>query len=234
MQSFRRYLSEQAVVPPNLLKCFFLAGGPGSGKSSAGYDAFSVANHGEQSVSAFGLMYTASDIEFEKLMWKHDINPKDIGALEETDPRLFSFIVNTLRPEAKRITDAQRALYMSKRLGIVFDGTGRDYEEKAEQKAYAESIGYDTWMIYAQTSLEEALARNERRERTLPADMVIQTWMDAEANRPKYQTLFGASYFEVEKGNTVVTGIKRFIAHALRMPVQNPIGRMWLDELRAK
>jgi len=178
-------------------------------------------------------MYTASDVAFERLLYANDIDPRDLDTLEQTDAARHRFAFNTLRAEAKRLTDEQRNLYMSKRLGMVWDGTGADYAEKEQQKAQVESLGYDAFLIYAQTSLQDTLARNEKRDRTLPEDMVIAMWSACEANRPKYQALFGSNYYEVEKGNTTVSGIKHFVAHTLHKPVVNPIGRAWLQQLRA-
>ena len=51
---------------------------------------------------------------------------------------------------------------------MVIDGTGRDYDKIANQKAILQQLGYDCYMIFVNTSLEVALERNKRRERSVP------------------------------------------------------------------
>ena len=49
------------------------------------------------------------------------------------------------------------------RLGMVIDGTGRDYDKIANQKALLQQLGYDCYMIFVNTSLDVALERNAKR-----------------------------------------------------------------------
>ena len=44
-------------------------------------------------------------------------------------------------------------------LGMLIDGTGRDFDKMAREKARAEDLGYDTFMIFVDTSLPVALER---------------------------------------------------------------------------
>ena len=50
------------------------------------------------------------------------------------------------------------------RLGMVVDGTGRDYDKIKNQVAQLRQLGYDCYMIFVNTSLDVALERNSKRE----------------------------------------------------------------------
>lgn len=228
MKRFSQFVSEAtAIRAPHMLKAFFLAGGPGSGKSSVASDVFQIATHGERSVSAFGLVYTSSDIWYEKLLRDNGIDAEKLNYYEKHEPAKWAQ-ASEFRKEAKRLTDAQRNQTLDARMGIVFDGTGEDYNEKVEQKAYAESKGYDCYMVFVQTPLELALLRNQDRTRVLPVDLVTKMWTNVEANRPKYEQLYGDNFHQIHDGDTRTTAIKRYVIRCLTAPVQNPIGRSWL------
>ena len=48
------------------------------------------------------------------------------------------------------------------RLGMVVDGTGRDYDKIKNQVAQLRQLGYDCYMIFVNTSLDVALERNSK------------------------------------------------------------------------
>ena len=50
---------------------------------------------------------------------------------------------------------------------MVIDGTGRDYDKIANQKAILQQLGYDCYMIFVNTSLDVALERNQRLSETI-------------------------------------------------------------------
>ena len=45
------------------------------------------------------------------------------------------------------------------RLGMVVDGTGRDYDKIKNQVAQLRQLGYDCYMIFVNTSLDVALEK---------------------------------------------------------------------------
>jgi len=229
--SFGRYLTEDPQkYPLGMFKCFFLAGGPGAGKSSLALDVMAIATHGETSFSQYGLNLTSSDVEYERLLHDKHVNPRDLEWIEHNNPALWHEL-GILRHKAKDDTNRKRNEILSRRAGIVYDGTGEDYEEKEAQRAYADSIGYDTFMIFVTTPLELSLARNADRERKLPENVVMEIWENAEANRPKFAQLFGKHYIEIPYGNTLVSGIKRYFIDRITEPVENPIGLAYLEQV---
>lgn len=70
MLSFRQYLTHinEGVDDPGILKCVFMAGGPGSGKSFAANDLFGIDQRFRSSFSTYGLKVVNSDMEFERLL----------------------------------------------------------------------------------------------------------------------------------------------------------------------
>ena len=53
------------------------------------------------------------------------------------------------------------------RLGLVIDGTGRDYDTDFLSNEIIKELGYDTYMIFVNTSLKVALERNAKRDRSV-------------------------------------------------------------------
>ena len=81
---------------------------------------------------------------------------------DETDQR------DVERARAKKVTDARKGGYLGGRLGLIIDGTGREYDKIAKQSIQLKQLGYDTHMIFVNTSLDTALERNAKRDRTVP------------------------------------------------------------------
>jgi predicted ABC-type ATPase len=172
MQSFKSYLNE-GVNDPAIFKAVFLAGGPGSGKS------FIV---GRTALQPMGFKLINSDPAFEAALKKAGLSmdPKDIGSVAGQE----------VRAKAKAITKKQMDLALAGRLGLIIDGTGKDYEKIARQVNNLREIGYAVIMIFVNTDLDTALARNAARSRSLPDAMVTKMWNDVQKNIGKFQNLF--------------------------------------------
>ena len=56
-------------------------------------------------------------------------------------------------------------------------------------------------MIFVNTSLDVALERNRRRERTVPEYITTKSWKETQSNTGKYQRLFGMNNFIVVDNN---------------------------------
>ena len=178
---FLQYLIE-GVYDPSIFKAIFLAGGPGSGKSFVA----------TKSTSGLGFKLVNSDILFTKMAKDANI---DIGNMKLDGPD--AMIRNAVRDRAKSLTAKQMDKYVKGRLGLIIDGTGRDFNKIETQRTQLKKIGYDTYMIFVNTSLEVALERNEKRERTVDPKFVKQAWSDVQNNMGKFQTLFGSNYFRI-------------------------------------
>jgi chloramphenicol 3-O-phosphotransferase len=228
----------EGVDDPGILKCVFLAGGPGSGKSRIANDLFGIGK-GFSSVSHTGLKTVNSDPAFEAQLKKSGIDPKDLGKIEKENPELWDAITEkpgSPRDKAKHITDSMKAFYEAGRLGLIIDGTGDDISKIKKKKDHAESLGYDTYMVFVNTSLEVAQARNKKRDRTLSEDRVNEIWKACQHNLGAFQTMFSGNFRIVDNtpdGDNITIDIKKAVDGFLRERLYNPIGKQWVTTARA-
>ena len=225
----------EGVDDPGILKCIFLAGGPGSGKSYTAKEIFGVGKGAFSSVSAGGLKIVNSDSAFEKALKDNGINPKDLGKIEKENPQLWDTIAgednpNSIRNKAKGITKQQQAFYEAGRLGMIIDGTGDEVTKIKKKVEHAESLGYDCYMVFVNTSLEVALARNANRDRTLSDELVTEIWKACQENLGKFQTIFSGRFVIVDNTEykPVSKSVQKQVDSFLRKPIYNPIGKKWI------
>ena len=140
---------QEGVYDPNIFKAFFLAGGPGSGKS------YVV----RRTTGGSGLKIVNSDNAFEKLLKDANLSLK----MPEKEAELR----DPIRARAKEVTAKRQDNYIAGRLGLIIDGTGKDYDRITNQSNQLRQLGYDTHMIFVNTSLDVSLERNEKRARSV-------------------------------------------------------------------
>ena len=210
---------QEGLYDPNIFKAFFLAGGPGSGKS---YVA-------RQATGGTGLKTINSDDAFEHLLNKAGLSLK--MPPEETEPR------DVVRARAKKVTAAKQKNYLEGRLGLIIDGTGRDADKILSQKAKLEELGYDTYMIFVNTLLDVALQRNAERPRSLPEPIVVNRHKDVQANIGKFSNMFRAGFIVVDNNNAgedVFKEVYKRVKGLLRRKVQNTRAKDWMASELAK
>ena len=237
-ESILEQMMTEGVDDPGILKCVFMAGGPGSGKSFTAMEIFGIDKRTKQSFSATGLKTVNSDSAFEAGLKKNGINPKDLARIEKEEPELWDKITKDpggIRSQAKKLTQKQKAFYEAGRLGMIIDGTGHEYSKIDKLKKHAESLGYDTYMVFVNTSLEVAKERNLQRDRVLPDELLTKSWQDVQNNLGKFQNLFGGNFRIVD--NTVYKPITKDVQKAInqfiRKPIYNRIGKKWVETARA-
>jgi cytidylate kinase len=228
----------EGVDDPGILKCVFMAGGPGSGKSYTAMEIFGVGKDLTQSFSAAGLKLVNSDTAFEKMLKDNGINPKDLARIEKEEPELWDKITadpGGIRAQAKALTKKQQDFYEAGRLGMIIDGTGDEVSKIKKKMEHAKSLGYDCYMVFVNTSLEVALERNAKRDRTLPESLVTEIWKACQNNLGKFQSMFGGNFVIVD--NTVYKPVNSAVQKAIdafvRKPIYNPIGKKWIANARA-
>ena len=234
---FEEFVGE-GVYDPGILKAFFMAGGPGSGKSYVATEIFDFPKGAVSSVSyATGLKLVNNDNAFEKGLKDAGYSPADLAELAK-DPEEWAKVM-TVRTNAKRLTKKFQDNYITSRLGQVIDGTGKNFDRiKGHRRLYLD-MGYDTYMVFVNTSLEIAQERNLTRERKLDPKMVEKMWKEVQDNLGKFQKLFGANRMLIvdnsEYGGDVLKQIEKQIAKQINKPVKNPLGKRWIqEELRLK
>ena len=173
MIKFKKFMTE-GVDDPAIFKAVFLAGGPGSGKS------FIV---GKTGLPALGLKVINSDDAYEAAMKK--------ARLKMTSDNIFSVQGQEFRGKAKALTAKKQARYLRGRLGVVVDGTGKDADKIKKQAEYMKDLGYDVAMIFVNTDLDTAIARDKARDRTIGEKEVTNYWKTVQRNIGAFQTFFG-------------------------------------------
>ena len=228
MKSFTELF--EGVYDPNIFKAFYMAGGPGSGKSFAVQKGIGQAQS-KVRVTAQGLKVVNSDDIFEKyLKDAHLIFKMDANQGKQRD---------ALRTRAKVVTKKRQDNYIEGRLGMVIDGTGKDYGKITSDAARLKQIGYDVHMIFVNTSLDVALARNEKRPRSVPEKIVKDSWNQVQSNIGKFQQFFGNKNFIIVDNNDIGDDVFGMVGTQVRKmlsrKVDNIIAKSWIArELRLK
>ena len=221
MKSYEQILSE-GLYDPNIFKAFFLAGGPGSGKSFVARNVF----------TGTGLKLVNSDIILENSLKK--------AGLSMSMPDEEQYFRDMLRTRAKAIVDNQIDLYVKGRLGLVIDATGRDYNIISRQFSALQLLGYDCYMVFVNTSLEVALERNSKRERVVPEYITKNSWQSVQNNIGRFQNLFGLTNFvvvdnsksEQELVTLTMNKVNSVVRRFLGTPIKSYIAKRWMAKER--
>ena len=209
---------QEGLYDQHIFKAFFLAGGPGSGKTFVTHSAF--AGH--------GLKVVNSDASFEHALKKNGLSLKMPESEAETR--------DMLRARAKATTGKIMDLAIMGRLGMVIDGTGRDYNKISVQTRMLKELGYDTYMVFVNTTLNVALMRNRGRERQVPEYYTKRSWETVQSNMGKFQNLFGAANFIVIDNNKsdkeltsiVISKVNKSIRGMLGKKISSYTAKRWM------
>jgi len=213
---------KEGLYDQGIFKAFFLAGGPGSGKTFVTKNSF----------GGTGLRQINSDAAFERSIKKAGLSLKMPDSEEEAR--------DMIRVRAKATTSSIMDMSIKGRLGLVIDGTGRDYDKISAQMRMLKELGYDCSMIFVNTSLEVALERNAQRERSVPEYITKKSWVAVQSNIGKFQNLFGMSNMIIIDNNQsdkeLVTITLNKVSKAVRQlvtkPIQSYTAKRWMASER--
>ena len=247
-------LLKEGVYDKGTLKAVFMAGGPGSGKSFIASGLFGIPRKVPMT-SMYGLKTVNSDTEFEHYLRKFGFDtetgagygkgtldldkwPKEVWDMVGGDQSDEEAKKNpNLRAMTKKYTLMRKMGYMNNRLGMIIDGTARDYSKIANEKKELEKMGYDCYMVFVNTSLEVAQARNKVRARRLPPKLLEKSWNQVQQNIGKFNGLFKSNFMVVDNSDTLDEKsatkkfemlIKKGIGKFIKKPIKNPIGKQWI------
>ena len=213
---------EEGPNDKHIFKAIFMAGGPGSGKSTVA----------DTVLKQFDLKVIDSDKMFEHLMAKKGM---DVGDPEQ----IYSPDGQATRDHGKNLVAKQKEFWLDGKLGVVIDGTGRDIEKTAKIRQEMIDLGYSTMMLYVNTKLAVAQERNLQRKRRLPILKVEQMWRAVQENIMKFQQVFGANRFIVIDNSEgledpqraeAFTKVEGSIRAFLQQVPRNRIAQAWLDK----
>ncbi len=144
-----------------------------------------------------------------------------------------------LGKKAKEITDRMQGNFIAGRLGLIIDGTGAEYDKIKSQQGRLQQLGYDTYMIFVNTSLDTAIERNNARSRKLPLDIVKTYWNRVQANIGKSQNMFGSTNFIIVDNDNakedVFNKVFKRVRKLTKKKVNNYLAKQWIEnQLRMK
>lgn len=193
------FLQEGRHDPYNY-KVVFMAGSPGSGKTT-----------------------------IRRKIFGPDIKVVDVDALaalvakktqEQQQPELPA---HPLAGQAERF----RQSWLRQGLGMVIDGTGRNFLDYQQKRQQFQSYGYDTAMILVRTPLkaaqQNAARRQEQTGREVDPYYLDTTWQQVENNRDSYRELFGKTYWEITNWGPTAASETSQVARQVRQWLTTPV-----------
>ena len=234
----------EGVYDPGIFKAFFLAGGAGSGKSysaekatgsAAGKfqwdDSMSKLTPGK--VGPYGLKVVNSDEQLEyglmKAKMSSNMKAYTSGEIERKE---------LIRTKAKRVTAKREQLWVNGRLGLIIDGTAHNITKLGIKKKALEDVGYDTYMIFVNTSIDIAIQQNNARSRKLPDEIIRKTWDEVQGIKDSLANLFPGGFVEIvnnRAGEDVFRKAFVQVGKLIKRPPTKPAAKMWIaHELEQK
>ncbi len=229
---------KEGVEDKGIFKAVFLAGGPGSGKTFVSRQLFGMPD--SVNISMSGMKMVNSDKELKHLLKKYgfgtdlDKMPDDLFK-QLTDPTDKDY--SGLRDFSKSLTKQRKKLYKKGRLGMIIDGTGHKWKNVKSDKVELEKLGYDTYMIFVDTSLEVAQKRNQERDRILPPNLLKKSWQDVQKNRGAFKSLFKNNFIEIKNNETLNDKqiekkfgslTRKYINVFMNKPIKSQIAKNWI------
>jgi predicted kinase len=184
-----------------------------------------------------GMKMVNSDKELKHLLRKYGFGTDLDKMPDEVFDDLTAPGKSGLRKFAKSLTKQRMKLYQQGKLGMIVDGTGHDFGKINTMKKELEDDGYDTYMVFVNTSLEVAQKRNQERDRVLPPKLLEKSWKDVQKNLGSFQALFKNNFVIVDNSNHLtpkqaeakfVPLVTKVIRKFVNLPIKNKLGKMWV------
>lgn len=225
--SFAEYLAEmdvqmiESVNDKGRLKCIFILGMPGAGKS------YTAANIG----GAVQPRMVNTDRATNFLAGKH-------GSASDT-----TIWQKFIRTSSKTITAESLTHYINGMLPLMADGTTATPGAILRRKKMLEGLGYDCGMIYIKSSLEDAIARVTSREesgkekRVVDREFIAKVAASADKAAADLKSHFDYYKEVVSSGIGVTDSDISKLSGAMdsfyNAPLKNPIGVKNIEKVEA-
>jgi len=204
---------DESINDKGILKAMFFAGLPGAGKST-------VAQRITDGMVSPRIVNT--DKSFEFLAKKHG---------QEANTALWALI----GPASKAMNSNMLVNYLNGVLPIFVDGTSANPNAAIRRAGIAESLGYDTMMVWVDVDYETAMERILKRERKTDPEFVDYVYKTLKGNKTLYQSKFGSNFIEVDNNSDnfdemegkVYNQASRFFTN----PVENTIGQRLVERM---
>lgn len=199
-----RFKIAESIEDKGILKAIFMAGSPGAGKS-----------------------YTLSQIASGSISPRIVNTDKFVESFEEGD-------IRDIVDRSKILTEHQLYLYINSMLPLFIDSTSTHSKGIIKRSGILQSIGYDTGMVFINTSLETALKRIEKRNEAQPTHRKVEVEWATEAHerimasKKFYQSRFPFFYEinndEGELTDEVIMAAYKKVKGFYEAPLDNPEG----------
>ena len=236
----------EGVYDPGIFKAFFLAGGSGSGKSysaekSTGSAAGKFQWHDDMDTrelkpgktGPFGLKVVNSDEQLEFGLMKAKMH-SDMTKYSDAE----TMEKERIRKKGKKKTKKREQLWINGRLGLIIDGTAKNPAKLSGQKQKLEAVGYSTYMIFVNTSLDIALQQNAGRSRKLTDETVRATWTEVQQVKDQLANLFPGRFVEIvnnRAGEDVFRKAFVEVGKLIKRAPSSPHAKAWIaHELESK
>jgi len=194
----------EGVNDPHIFKAVFMAGAPGSGKSTVANKLLS--HTGLKSLNFDNFWHLYHKLEKPQNFEKH-----------------------------AQLYKAQEKNYIEGRLGLLIDGTARNPRNTLVTKQALEKIGYETTMIFVNTTLDTSLERADQRSirigRKVDPDFIKNAWDQVQQGLGQLQNIFGANFYIVDNngdGNLRLDYVSRSLDRFLNSPPKMPAAKEWI------
>jgi predicted ABC-type ATPase len=215
IREYIRLLIEQKSSP----KVIFMAGGPGSGKSTV------IRKLGLKS----RLEVINPDDHYEKFLKKEDIpmnreyliqqyiplkkkyeeavNSEDLESIKSLKPEFLKFKnylsrSMTLFNKARKISKERKQEKINLGQSYLVDGTGGNYKQILNQVKKLKDLGYKVGMVFIdvpkETSVERDRSRGNIGKRSIGQKSVERSWQAVDSNKELYKNLFKDEFFYID------------------------------------
>lgn len=197
----------ESVFDKGIFKAVFFGGVPGAGKSYV-LDKITDGNLQPRIVNF--------DKYAEFLAKSRGI--KDAGEISQ-------YLID----KSKQMTKNQLALYINSMLPLFVDTTSNKPQRALSRDGILKSFGYDTAMVWINTSLDTALRRARERDRSVPENFIRDVHKSAKENLHYYRTHFRL-FVEVnnddgELTDDVILKAYQSTRSFFMSDIDNPVGR---------
>jgi protein involved in ribonucleotide reduction len=165
-------------------RAVFMVGGPGAGKTNVGKGL---------KLGRRGFKVVNQDLALEPMK-----EEAGLPANEQQYTKEQRSMRAKLGAAARKAAEAKMEKYKNNGESMVVDGTGASYNATMKKINALRDAGYEVSIVFANTSKEEAIARNKARsERALPDFVVERTWDSVQESAKRYKEEFGDSFYEL-------------------------------------
>ena len=143
-----------------------------------------------------------------------------------------------IRKKGKKITKKREQLWINGRLGLIIDGTAKNPLKLSVLKQDLEAVGYSTYMIFVNTSIDIALQQNAGRKRRLTDETIRATWTEVQQVKDQLANLFPGRFVEIvnnRAGEDVFRKAFVEVGKLIKRPPSSPLAKAWIaHELESK